>query len=62
LRVRPGAFLFFCKKHVPADCQNTRRHVALFWRHDIQHHDTQHDDIQYNNTLHKGLICDTQHK
>jgi len=25
-------------------------------------YDIQHDDIQPNDTLHKGLICDTQHK
>ncbi len=52
----------FCKKNVPAACRNRRRHVALFWRHDIHQNDTQHNDIQYNNTQHKGLICDTQHK
>jgi hypothetical protein len=30
---------------------------CFHWRHD-----TQQNDIQRNNTQHKGLICDTQHK
>ncbi len=30
--------------------------------HDIQHYDTQHNAILDNDTQHKGLVCDTQHK
>ncbi len=30
--------------------------------HETQPNNTLHDDIQHNDTQHKGLIYDTQHK
>jgi hypothetical protein len=69
LKTRPNQLLGFIPLAFALPVSNNCCETKTLSRGDLQvcnvfiwRHDTQHNDIQQNDTQHKVLICDTQHK